>query len=204
VRFFRHGTNELVKSVLDVRDNGLTDTDTKVQPVVEVRALRPWEDFDEGIVRFGSRFVVGAIAAEFSAIAFGPPEVGGLSQASPKGTIICIDRIFTRARAVGCLVPRATVVGTYTETSPIVSVRDTRWGPGGAIAPNQDLKIFVGSDPVGFAAVSQTGDDFEAATQYDNIGIVLGGKDTAWVVQGTVVNTQLEISFSGRIWRPKD
>lgn len=153
------------------------------QPVLEARALRIWEDFDEGILLWSFWTTSGAVVAQFSfvQIALG---------AAPPGTLYTVDSIATDV-----------VADVRTASAPIARVgivrpADTRWSPGtGALPPNPEAAI--GSNAV------VTGGQFSRVivpgletTRYISDGLRAADNLTVW---GTVLNAALTIALTGRL-----
>lgn len=94
--------------------------------VTELRALRPWEEFDEGIIRFSRVYTVPLVAAQFSALQF--------TLTDPGVFVVVIDSVMVFTAGEGLLrLNAAPVVGAAAVLGP----SDQRWGPDIAGIPLQ-------------------------------------------------------------------
>lgn len=136
MRFFKRGPITVVKTGLDVRDSLITDTDEKLQVGYEARAIRPWEEFDEGIIRWTIRAFVAASIGNFGGIQLtvngsGPNFTA--ADAVPRGSLFLVDEVKNTS-----VNPVRLHIGALT-TGLISAVpadyTDARWGPRQAIPP---------------------------------------------------------------------
>ena len=119
---FAVGVRKVVAGVADVRDRLPVDVADHFQPVIEARALRPWELLDEGIESFGVGTTVAAVAAEF----------GGFAVLPRDGYFTVVT--FLRADAAGTYSLRLSVGNPFAGGGVVsaVSATDTRILPPGA------------------------------------------------------------------------
>lgn len=124
---FRAGPSQVVRAVFDIRDTMPFGIRPDFQPVAEARAIRPWEEFDETIQRWGVDVTIAAVAGEFGTLAVIPPDpAGGFPLA--EGTISVIDRIVVTSNArltIGTTADFA-AAGLGVVASP--RSLDSRWG----------------------------------------------------------------------------
>jgi hypothetical protein len=199
------GLLEVIKQLFDIRQGGLYGVGRSIQPVMEARAIRPWEYVLEGIRPFGRRTSVGAIPGEFSGVAI------GVAASQPRGTLVVITRVRCRAGAANSagvrISTRSVMEATYATavtTAPLDGRIGTQTDPA--------VEIITGSDPaLQGPDVSELNDDV-AGTKGDYITpIVLayqreqaGATDLFVNVQGTVVNQPLVgVEFSGLVIVPR-
>lgn len=140
-RFFRFGPGGVLRRLLDAREGLPTDYLDQVQPSAEVRALRPWEDFDERIHRWWIAVSVAAVAGEFSGVVFAP---GSAMQRGSIWTVDGLDVSTPNANPPGATVTVGATPAGF--AAGPVKYADNRWGPVAAgVGPPLDVSF--GTDP---------------------------------------------------------
>jgi len=208
-RFFKRGPLEVYKSLLDIRDKLPTDALLELQPSLELRAIRPWEEYLEGIIRWSIRLSIAApgaglnnglmIACNGAGNNF--PVAAG--QAVPVGTLISIDEYICFGQNVTCCIGSS--AGGLISAVP-ADYCDGRWGPAAGVPP---VRAVSGSQ----GGVS--GQQIDSAVSNQRvirpglfIGIAeqvaepLGGNQTLTIFTVTA-NTALDILVVGRIVLPR-
>jgi hypothetical protein len=208
VRFFKRGPITVVRTGLDVRDALITDTEDKLQVGYEARALRPWEEFDESILRWSLRAVVGpGGAGTFGGVMIAINGSGANFVAAdpvPRGSLIVIDEVNNlTANAVQLMIGAAST--SLTSAVP-ADFTDARWGPKTAIPP---VRAVSGTP----AAI--TGDEIDAVLnpqRYQKEGFFIGiteqvaeplGGDQCLTIFSNTANVQFNVRVKGRIVLPR-
>lgn len=157
-----------------------------VQPVAEIRAVRIWEDFDEGIIRFGVNVAQAAVVGQNSMVS-----VTLDLAVVPSGTIYVIEEVDNRsamtitARVGTVITPVATVAGVFGDQRmgpaaappPIVFTAGSNAAPGGSIFTALSAAVikhdlFIGTGTLAFTqAFSIVGE-----TQNTALGVTLRGR----------------------------
>lgn len=205
MRFFRYGPANVIKRQLDVRDSLPSDTEDKVTPTMEVRAIREFEEFDEGITRWMIALLVGAVAGEFGVIALAPPDfipVAAPGGALGKGSIVIVDSVLNTSGItvdIG-ITTLAVAQATLAGISNITANADSRGGPASASVPG--VNWMAGTDPAGLSG----SDSVTAGTRHPGPAIAILHAGSAHVISftGAVANTAVGLRIRGRTWRPKD
>jgi hypothetical protein len=210
------GELKLTKSLIRVAERVLgivgtplpTSINDRVQLVAEARAIRHWEEFDEGILRWSARGNAAAVAAQFGVFALTTSAAG--SADCPRGTIITLDHAYSEVAAVQTRFGWADLATITVAGNPTVGMKDRR-----------NRSFLANSLPLAFVQGTQVG----AVTMNDRIVFQALGSDTdnnpeAWGYTQTptgpaggagevlafvtnVVNTALTVRCSGRIIFPK-
>lgn len=161
-------------------------------PTLEARAIRFWEDFSEGIMRWSCAGFAAAVAAQFSGFNVSLALGAGI----PAGAIFAIDEvenrtgITVRARLGSPgLIPSANEVCVYT---------DGRWAPGNAPPPG--MLVQEGAAP---AEPGQSFKELTGGILYHNVYVGQAGQTDLLVFVGTVVNTAVAVAMSGRVIFPR-
>ena len=137
---------EVVRKLLDVRDSMITDSEQQLGVSVEARAIRTWEEFDEGIIRWAATIIQGAVIGEFSGAITTVNGAGDNFVAAdrvPRGTVLTLDEIFNGSATSIDVRIGANVTGLVTDLA--AEYTDARWGPRGALPP---VRIKTGSNAV--------------------------------------------------------
>lgn len=159
-----------------------------VQPVLEGRSLRAWEEYDEGIVRWGRQFIVGAGAAG---------QESGVHIRAPAGQkyLLCIDAIENNSAAGNLTVVSATNPAWTLENFSGVFAKDTRWGINSmfdGMCSSGDVAAIPGTALIG---------NFGAGVRKDNLGLVsLPNPDTrGFGIFNLTAATAAAIAVEGRL-----
>ena len=196
VRFLKRGPSEVIRRLLDVREQLPTNAGDTVQPVAETRAVRYWEEFDEGIVRWSLYAVQALVAGQFAGL-----DITGFAVniPPPPGSLWTIDEVHNHSS-----MRVAFGVGSgHSPTNPQIPRNlDRRWGPrlvsvplnatsGAAAAP---LYTQFGE----LQAIPATGQhDSELRVGY--VSDQLADLENFFVVSGLALATLLVVRVVGRI-----
>ncbi|SRR6266540_379982 len=200
MRFFRRSATETLRRFLDIRDQLPTDAELIVRPSFELRALRFWEEFDEGTIRWWGFYQAGAIVGQLSSVLINPRRnTAGLGALPPPGTLITLD--FAENHSTNVV---QFVAGPNNQVGPSFAAmvyQDTRHGPVNAIAPTF---IGVGQSGAGGGIVGRLNSVDTVTARLENIGWVsLTGDGDPLELRGTVLNTTVSCSLRGRIIPPR-
>jgi len=137
-RFFKRGPLDVVRGLLDVREQLPTEMVREIQLSAEIRALRVWEEFSEGIIRWSILGNQGAVAAQNSGLMIavngaGPNFPTAAGVAVPPGTLFTIDEVknFSAGAVRICIGSSA---GGLISAVP-ADYTDARWGPSTGVPP---------------------------------------------------------------------
>lgn len=174
------------------------DMQEEVQPSIEVRALRFWEEVDERIQRWSSDAFAALLAGNFSSLSV--PYQPNAAVPLPRGALITIDRLVNRSgqTVLGAIAQPVTNNGTVV---PVFT--DSRIAPASAPTPHV---IKLGTQVAAFGAtIFSMGDN----TQYDPELTFEVGRDGAIVnngdcllLGGSLVATAVRCVVKGRIILP--
>jgi len=186
----RVGPADVVRKLLGLKSNDRPQLlDPVARAVTEMRALRFWEYWDEGIVLFQKRVTVAAVAAEFStlAIASAPKDQGH----------VFVSGVRANGGAVLHIMSRATADSTYA-LIPGGQPRDTR---GGDINTTLDVPDFLsGSDATYPGTIVY---DLSAGEKWhigDGHGELLAeGTEMVLAVSGLAVLTAITVQITGAV-----
>jgi hypothetical protein len=208
VRFFKRGPIEVVRHLLDVRDRLPTDAGDSVGISAELRAIRPWEEFDEGILRFSFRITQAAVAGQNGGIQLwlnGWHTTAGSYGVVPRGTLWILDELENGSVGVRFLVNRTAAATGLINGGDLCEYGDTRWG---GINPVSPLNVNTGSNAAVFGdsinevsagqRLSKEGIFISEATPGDQLG-----NDHALTIWGDTVNVALVAILSGRVIFPR-
>lgn len=167
---------------LGLRSAPATEVDHTPHLMTELRSVRPWEEFDEGIIRFSRVYTVPLVAAQFSALQLAVPSDPGIF-------IVILDTVLIFTAGEGLLRLNATaVVGAASVLGP----SDQRWGPDIAAIPIQPTQGNA-------AAITGTSIALCPLNVPRQLGLILrpGGQNlTIW--QRTLA-ADLNVEISGRL-----
>lgn len=207
MRFFKRGPVEVIRKLYDIRDTLPTDVDIQLTASAEVRALRPWEEFDEGIIRWQLRAFVAAAGALFGGIQIAINGSGPnftTADAVPRGSLLIIDEIKNAAANAIRLYIGANSTGLISSTP--ADYTDARWGPRTAIPPVLAVSGTNGAisgDEINYVGAGerwQKAGLFVAITQ--QAATPLSGDQTLTIFTNAV-NQDLDSRISGRIVLPR-
>lgn len=172
-----------------------TDVEAAIRVVAEARAIRFWEEFDEGIIRWMAFSAIGATVGEV-----GRFQINGVAQASqlPTGTIWTLDRIIVSgAGAVGGAFVR---INSTAEAGGLnFFYSDQRWAPIAGVAPM-----------VGAVGTAAAGDGTTIAMvptdgKLEDVGLIFPGiprGDFPISIDGVVANAGFNVWTQGRVILP--
>lgn len=179
----------------------VADVHNFIQPVHEVRALRPHEYFSEGFPRFSFAITQAAVAGEFGGIA-----IGCFTGTNPTiripGTQLIIDRIIvSTGNCVFRLQDEAAMQATL-GVGTIGFMADTRWGEAGTVAIA--AQFLSGSDaaPVG-SVIGQSAAGLMSCVPTIIVRPPEGKPATMLVAWGVAVNSAIAVEFGGYYVFPK-
>jgi hypothetical protein len=207
-RFFKRGPVDVVRRLLDIRDRLPTDFVPDVALSVEMRALRSWEEFDEGIIRWCLTAFIAAVAGNLGAVMLTVNGAGPnftAADAVPKGTIFTVDEIMnvSAGQSIRC---RIGSLQTGLISVAPADYTDARWGPGLAIPP---IRAVTGSN------ATASGEEIEhilALQRIQRDGIFIGqaeqaaeplGGNNTLTCWGVTANTGVDVRIFGRIILPR-
>lgn len=196
------GPLDVIKGINDIRQGGLYGISRSIQPVMEARAIRPWELVLEGIRPWGRRNGQAAVLAEFGMVAV------GLAAGLPKGSVLVVDRIRAEPTAAGPLLfvsTRAVMEATLATAVTTVPL-DGRLG----LSTDPAVEILAGSDPANQGTQLAKLDltvpgaqwDYPITVGYQKDGLA-GASDLFVVVEGSVVNQLITVEFAGKVIVPR-
>lgn len=137
-RFFRDGLGGVLRRVLDAREALPVDYSQVIQPSLEARAIRLWEEFDERVVRWWVQVSQAAVGGEFAGVVI-QPNVNMLP-----GSLWTVEQVIVTNNLGGALFAVGATPGGF--ASGAVKYCDNRWGPVAAgVGPQLDVSF--GSDP---------------------------------------------------------
>lgn len=183
------GPRQVVSELLGAKTRMFTAGRRLVQPTADVRALRPWEEFDELISRWWIAISQAAVPGEFSGIVFSP------NVAMPATTLWTIEWI--SANNINALVTIGATPGGF--TGGPTKFADARAGTPVAGSGTQ-VDVAFGSDP------ATSGITLWVLQQAQTLigphlwpGYVSRGGGPNVGIWGGAVNTQLTVAAGGRI-----
>jgi len=203
VRFFKRGPIEVLRRLLDVRDQLPTNAVDTVQPVAEVRALRVWESFDEQIIEWSLRATTGVVAGRFSGLTLSLA-APGTPATLPASSLLVIDwmRSNVAGNTIGANVSAIPVgnaeAGTITEMH-----RDSRAGllPTAQVEPLVTLNLSLA------AALPNQVWQATSALQEIRIAAVIAALTTgvlgAFNAYGNTAATAIDVTLDGKIVIPR-
>lgn len=196
-RFLKRAPMELIRRLLDVREQLPTDLEAKVQLVAEARALRFWEQFDERVIRWSLNF-----ARVADPVAF----VGGLIQGFtianvPTGSLWLVERVRNHA---------PNILNVHIDTAPglgsnnlQVSARylDRREGPTDAPVPLACFTSSSGLAPTGnlVAAVDPGEEHYLGYVGISTAQNVSGNEPNTIALATRAVNLPFDATVSGYV-----
>jgi hypothetical protein len=197
VRIRATGLPDVVRRLFRLSETPPNELAEQIQATVEARAIRPWEDFDEGIVRWCITVSQPGVVAEFSLI-------GLTGFNSPGQWLVVVDRIKSWSGANASI--RLSGVPVVFNGGVISRPRllDARWGSALVDAP----PIFTrGSN------AAQPGTAIDATiVQQDGVqpiiipvGLPYPGGSNILVVSSLALNTAIDVTMQGRAipWRER-
>ncbi len=202
MRFFRRSATETLRRFLDIRDQLPTDAELIVRPSFELRALRPWEEFDEGVIRWWGFYQAVAIVGQLSSVLINPRRnTVGLGALPPAGTLITLDFAENHSAAPNVV---QLIAGPNNQVGPGFSAivyQDTRHGPVASVGP---VSVVVGQANAGGGIVGRLNSVDTVTSRLENIGWVsLVGDGDPLELRGTTLNTTVACSLRGRIIPPR-
>ena len=208
-RFFKRGPLDVVRGLLDVREALPTEMIREVQLSAEIRALRVFEEFAEGIIRWAIIGNQGAVAAQNSGLMIClngagnnfPPASG---VAVPPGTIFTIDEVKNfSAGAVRLMIGAST--GGLISAVP-ADYTDARWGPSTGVPPIRAVQGtqggISGQEIDGVASNERLQRDGIFIGIAEQVAEPLGGNQTLTLFN-VAVNQAQDIRVQGRIILPR-
>lgn len=191
VRIQRQGNAEILRDIFGLKEvTFLDEVKRYVLPVAEIRAVRFWEEFKEGIMRWSLRAFQAAVVAEFSGVSVGfatgsPP---------PQGSIYVVDEIVNQSGQT-IDIRRGTVINPVAAAVSVYS--DSRWAPfnvqppivatqGSSAAPGGTLMDQMQTGTI------RTGGVYVSPGFNPNVAEPLG-------IFGTTLNTSFSIVVRGRL-----
>lgn len=205
---FRYGPRQVINQLLGVRDRLFTSVRDEVQPTAEVRAVpgRPWEDYDEQVLRWWVWVNIPAVAAQvgvlqLTGLTIAGPGIPGV----PPGSLWTIDRVRWSVGAgnirIACQDSGAWDTPGVQPPGPFW--QDQRIGPNAATVP---LVLRVGADA---APGGSFVDEYPGGAQDPDLGFV-GANGVGAAVPGfaavenvnfvgAAVNVTQTVSLRGRI-----
>jgi hypothetical protein len=201
-RFFRQGPREVLRAGLGVQGHDqVADVHNFIQPVHEVRAIRPHEYFSEGLPRFSFAATQVAVVGEFGGIA-----IGCFTGTNPAiripGTILVIDRLVVSTGAVVLRLADEAAIQATLGTGAIAFMADTRWGEAGTVAIA--AQILSGSDVAQIGSiVGQSAAGLQSCVPTIITRPPEGKAATMLVAWGIAVNTAIAVEYGGYYLFPK-
>jgi hypothetical protein len=206
-RFFKRGCIEVYRNLLDIRAQLPTDAQLEIQPSLELRAIRVWEEFSENIIRWSMSVVSAAVAAQNSALMITVNGAGNnftADVAVPPGTVFTIDEIknFSATTLQGTI--GSATAGATSAVAPDYS--DGRWGSR------------IARPPIRAVTYSRGGIDgdviegLSVAERLQRAGIFIGiaqqlaeplNTDQTFTLYGVTVNTAVDVRVQGRVILPR-
>lgn len=196
-RQFRWGPRQVINDLLNVRDALFTRVLDEVQPTADVRALRPWEEYQEQVLRWWVAVQVAAVAGQFSAL-----QIGGLDGITlPNGSLWTLD--YYNVTGSVNLRQGASAAGIVTQP-PGPFWQDMRLGPNASPVPIvlrtgsnaastgvllDDIANQIARQDVGFVSVNGAG-------VIPGPGVPATENLTFWT---NAVNTSMVVMLRGRI-----
>lgn len=183
--------NQLAK-LLGLQGENPEEVSRLIQPVAEARAIRYWEEFHEGIRRWGVLVSQGLVAGESSYVAVRPPVTAG--------RIVTIDRVQGNTTFVVGIATDSVITATLAATTA-ARYADARVAYNNAGA---EVDVVSGTD------AAQIEDDFAllpANGVFAEFPIILtrrqlGDNPVGLVLRAATVATALTASIMGRIIDP--
>lgn len=171
-----------------------------IQLSTEMRALRHFEEYDEGLIRWWGFFQQIAIAGQLSTIQFNPSSI--VLDSKLRGAILTVDRIKPRSTPAVALSLAAGDGAPVGAAFAAASYRDTRWGPAQAAA--LAVQAAEGQAVASGAIVDSLADSVVHETDWTSKLNVTGFiEGDSLSVRSQAVNTPIACHASGRVWLPK-
>lgn len=195
----RIGPADVVRRLLDLKSNDRPEVASDVvMPVAEVRALRYFEEFDEGVIRWIADAEIAAQVGTFSGLRISG--IVGLRGSS----IYTVDLVKNiSAQEATIRINGGVVVNLGTQT---VLYEDERWST--AAPPPLDV-IQISQTPITATRIWRllAGESIDAVYVSKAISSAVGAgaplSGTTFEVFGDTVNTALRIMIRGRIIQPQ-
>lgn len=130
---------KLSASIIRVAERvlGLTGTPlpTELNPagvtlVTEMRAVRFFEEYDEGIIRWWGIFQAAAIAGQLSTIQFNTRLAAANINDNLRGGILTVEKIIPQSPVAATLALAVSDADVVAPAFQAAAYRDARWGPG--------------------------------------------------------------------------
>ncbi len=182
----KQGAPQVVRRLLGIIGGTFNIGRDVVQPVCEVRSLRPWEEFDEGVIGYSVVLFRAAVVGAFSGGAF------SLAAGLPPGSFYTIDHVDNRSAMTVELRKGATLIG-FANASP--QYTDERFT---ALTASPPLVVINGDSP---APGGVAFDQLSTTVVKDRLRVV-GNQLTPGTnisIVGATANTAFQAVVHGRI-----
>lgn len=193
---------DVVRQLLGLQQTLPTETEEKLRVTMEARAVRPWEEFDEGIIGWWQHVLQPAVVGQFSGVFLGVGSEAGLSPA-PRTRIVVLDSVAVDDNAADYQIRRSegTTLGAGATLNAVPT--DSRWG-GSAVALQS---VFLGRGSgaaLDGALVEIFGNGASALprTPLASLPLIVHGGDAPQpliLVYKATVNTALSVTLRGRL-----